>query len=153
MVREERAQLSVHRAHLLVEEELTDAAPERMRRVRLGSHNLEDLTGDRGIEPRHIGEIILHPVWIAWSLRSINVIDETEFGQDDLKRVAPVTIVRGFKIQDDRNVVGNGDELDLRGGERVCGSLSENGIDGGVAGGGGGRVAHRCRAAEAGQNR
>ena len=84
----------------------------------IAANDVENALGDGGEDPFDDAGINPAPLVIAFLGRGggTNVALETEFAEGGIEEVAPLAMVGFVHVEDDRDVVADGDALDRRGG-------------------------------------
>lgn len=73
----------------VVEEDGSDSAPQGVCRVLPGLNDAQDLSGDGEVHPQDNSNVVLDPVGVVTSRGAVDVVHETELGEDDREHLPP----------------------------------------------------------------
>ena len=123
--------LKIHRAlHLIVLKNPLDCMPEGERVVAVTTDDVKDTLGYGGEYPVDDAGVDHAPLAIAIGVgrRRADVALDAELGKSGIEEVPPLAVIAFVEVEDDRDMVADGEGLDLRGrdgdgGEAIIGGV------------------------------
>ena len=94
-------------SHCVVEKEVLDAAPDRVRRVVRSEDEGEDLLRDCGVQPRDDGVLVLDPLWIIVERVdvTVDVVEGAKLAERDDEEAAPHGVRRPLQVEGDLHLL------------------------------------------------